>query len=269
MTITHTEYSEAGASYVGKRRSIRSAGRTSGSIELTLPGTFRAFLGADCDITVHGGTSPFLMVQPDVAKVRDRVVTLHTAAAGAFKIAAPQSPLVIFAIGEAERDDLQATDNLQADETACALRVALGDCSYLMTLDRCDSCELHRGLGVLESILVHHLGHAAPALAHDGKTSVARCLAATACQDRSRLTLFESDGLTDALHGAHMDRTMLEGDLFSRSFWAELQSVANILISRLASDGDASAATKNAASQFANAQRAWARAGRIASMADM
>lgn len=50
--------------YLGTRR-IRSAGRTSGSIEITLPAQLRALEGVRCRLTAREGTRPEIVIQPD------------------------------------------------------------------------------------------------------------------------------------------------------------------------------------------------------------
>ena len=51
--------------YLGTRK-IRSAGRTSGSIEITLPSELQVLLGVSCQLTVRNGTRPEIVLQPDL-----------------------------------------------------------------------------------------------------------------------------------------------------------------------------------------------------------
>lgn len=46
---------------------IRSAGRTSGSIEITLPPALQAFTGLPCRVVVRDGLQPEIVLQPDFA----------------------------------------------------------------------------------------------------------------------------------------------------------------------------------------------------------
>lgn len=55
---------------------IRSAGRTSGSIEITLPPALQAFTGLSCRVTVRDGVQPEIVLQPDFVKARALVETL-------------------------------------------------------------------------------------------------------------------------------------------------------------------------------------------------
>jgi hypothetical protein len=48
---------------------IRSAGRTSGSIEITLPPALQAFTGLGCRVTVRDGLRPEIVLQPDLSDV--------------------------------------------------------------------------------------------------------------------------------------------------------------------------------------------------------
>jgi hypothetical protein len=54
------------AMYLGMCR-IRSAGRTSGSIEITLPPALQAFTGLGCRVLVRDGWQPEIVLQPDFA----------------------------------------------------------------------------------------------------------------------------------------------------------------------------------------------------------
>jgi hypothetical protein len=47
---------------------IRSAGRTSGSIEITLPPALQAFTGLECRVMVRDGLQPEIVLQPDFAE---------------------------------------------------------------------------------------------------------------------------------------------------------------------------------------------------------
>ena len=55
--------------HVGASR-IRSAGRTSGSIEITLPPALQSFIGINCRIQVRDGVQPEIVLQPDFAGER-------------------------------------------------------------------------------------------------------------------------------------------------------------------------------------------------------
>lgn len=55
---------------------IRSAGRTSGSIEITLPPALHAFTGLNCRLFVRDGVQPEIILQPDFTKARALVEAL-------------------------------------------------------------------------------------------------------------------------------------------------------------------------------------------------
>lgn len=61
--------------YLGTR-SIRSAGRTSGSIEITLPTTLHVLEGVECRLTVRDGPRPEIMLQPDLSVAQTLFSTL-------------------------------------------------------------------------------------------------------------------------------------------------------------------------------------------------
>jgi len=52
--------------YLGNRK-IRSAGRTSGSIEITLPAQLRVLQGVECRLVVRDGTQPEIVLQTDLS----------------------------------------------------------------------------------------------------------------------------------------------------------------------------------------------------------
>ncbi len=55
---------------------IRSAGRTSGSIEATLPPLLQPFTGFNCRVVVRDGLQPEIVLQPDLASARELLKTL-------------------------------------------------------------------------------------------------------------------------------------------------------------------------------------------------
>ena len=63
------------AMYLGMSR-IRSAGRTSGSIEITLPPALQTFTGLGCRVVVRDGLQPEIVLQPDLVKTRSLLEAL-------------------------------------------------------------------------------------------------------------------------------------------------------------------------------------------------
>lgn len=55
--------------FLGIRR-IRSAGRTSGSIEITLPTELQVLLGVECHLLVRNGARPEIVLQPDLSRAQ-------------------------------------------------------------------------------------------------------------------------------------------------------------------------------------------------------
>jgi len=55
--------------YLGMSK-IRSAGRTSGSIEITLPPALQVFTGLGCRVVVRDGLQPEIVLQPDLERAR-------------------------------------------------------------------------------------------------------------------------------------------------------------------------------------------------------
>lgn len=55
---------------------IRSAGRTSGSIEVTLPPSLQPFTGLGCRVVVRDGLQPEIVLQPDLAGAKALLETL-------------------------------------------------------------------------------------------------------------------------------------------------------------------------------------------------
>lgn len=49
------------------KRRIRSAGRTSGSVEITLPAEMQALEGVDCRLVLRDGVRPEIVLQPDTS----------------------------------------------------------------------------------------------------------------------------------------------------------------------------------------------------------
>lgn len=61
--------------YLGKRK-IRSAGRNSGSVELTLPALLQRLEGVECRLLVRDGPRPEIVLQPDFATAHVLLETL-------------------------------------------------------------------------------------------------------------------------------------------------------------------------------------------------
>lgn len=71
-------------------RSIRSSGRGSGSIEITLPSALRGLNGLACRVSWQGGATPQIRLVPDLAQPRAATARLWSA--------------VLVALGEARRE---------------------------------------------------------------------------------------------------------------------------------------------------------------------
>ncbi|NKC33765.1 hypothetical protein, partial [Falsiroseomonas selenitidurans] len=72
-------------------RSIRSAGKGSGSVEVTLPAVFRGLAGLPCRVALRDGLRPELVLQPELGPARAAFTRLWDmlAAAMALEPAAP------------------------------------------------------------------------------------------------------------------------------------------------------------------------------------
>jgi hypothetical protein len=65
-------------------RQIRTAGRGSGSVELTLPGALRQFVGLRCRITLHDGARPDIVLRPDLSPALREFAAIWHALHGVF-----------------------------------------------------------------------------------------------------------------------------------------------------------------------------------------
>ena len=57
-------------------RKVRSAGRTSGSIEITLPVEVQALTGIECEIVLQDGAQPQIILHPDLSVAQALFVEL-------------------------------------------------------------------------------------------------------------------------------------------------------------------------------------------------
>jgi hypothetical protein len=83
-------------------RQIRSAGRGSGSIELTLPAELRDLVGLQCRIMLRDGSRPDIVLQPDLRCAHQAFADLwHTMATALLHtdVDAPPLPLGAFSFG--------------------------------------------------------------------------------------------------------------------------------------------------------------------------
>jgi hypothetical protein len=62
-------------------RQIRTAGKGSGSIELTLPAELRDLVGLPCKVTLRDGSRPDIVLRPDLQRVHDALDRLWVAMA--------------------------------------------------------------------------------------------------------------------------------------------------------------------------------------------
>lgn len=69
--------------HLGKRK-VRSAGRTSGSVEITLPVEVQSLQNVECDIILRDGVRPELVLQPDTSMVQAFFIELWQMLRGAF-----------------------------------------------------------------------------------------------------------------------------------------------------------------------------------------
>jgi hypothetical protein len=83
-------------------RQIRSSGRGSGSIELTLPAGLRDLVGLPCRILLRDGNRPDIVVQPDFCPAEQAFSRIWRAMAAALlcdEAEAPALPLAAFTFG--------------------------------------------------------------------------------------------------------------------------------------------------------------------------
>lgn len=91
--------------YLGVRQ-IRTAGKGSGSIELTLPADLRDLVGLPCRILLRDGSRPDIVLQPDLARAQATFASLWDRMAEALlhESADAGFPLTVFAFGLQPRE---------------------------------------------------------------------------------------------------------------------------------------------------------------------
>jgi len=81
-------------------RQIRTSGKGSGSVELTLPGELRRLVGLPCRILLHDGERPDIVLQPDLARAKAAFAALWRCLALALLgEPAPDFPAAAFTFG--------------------------------------------------------------------------------------------------------------------------------------------------------------------------
>jgi hypothetical protein len=83
-------------------RQIRTAGKGSGSIELTLPAELRDLVGLPCRVMLRDGSRPDIVLQPDLRRAHEAFTALWQAVAAALAredADVPPFPLASFAFG--------------------------------------------------------------------------------------------------------------------------------------------------------------------------
>ena len=88
-------------------RQIRTAGRGSGSIEVTLPSVLRSLVGLSCRVTLRDGARPDIVLQPDLRQAHAAFVSVWRAMAGTLlgpSEELPPFPVASFGFGLQHRD---------------------------------------------------------------------------------------------------------------------------------------------------------------------
>jgi hypothetical protein len=81
-------------------RQIRTAGKGSGSVELTLPGQLRRLVGLPCRILLHDGERPDIVLQPDMGRAQAAFAVLwRNLALALLGAPAPEFPAQAFVFG--------------------------------------------------------------------------------------------------------------------------------------------------------------------------
>lgn len=202
------------------------------------------------------GSEPILVVRPDVSQVSDRLAQLYSCVSAVLGDGLTQeTPEFIFT---AESDDIDWLSTKPSQ-----LHISLQACADLQSIDPSLPNEHYKAAAALTCLLAFHLANSSDALDAKQCRVVAKLLTAHACDERSELNLFECDRLDAALvHGAP-DAARDAGELFCASYWASLAELAAGL-----TEDRPPLVTGSQADKF-TAQRAWDRAGRMASMVEI
>ena len=112
-------------------RSIRSSGRGSGSIEITLPSRLRALSGLRCQVSWHDEAEPHITLTPDLAPAQTALVRFWDRLLAALELPArpmPPVPLSLAAQGKAgpQWEDAMALTTTGPHEAAAVSRVLDG-----------------------------------------------------------------------------------------------------------------------------------------------
>ncbi|MEN0087979.1 MAG: hypothetical protein AAF737_06035, partial [Pseudomonadota bacterium] len=150
-------------------------------------------------------------VRPDVSVTRERLLHLHKSSAAAFEIPTHPTPNVLFV------SDLGATE--ATTDHSSNIAITLTDCSDFMSLKASLSDQRSRALAAVACILRNHITRAEDKLDSDSVWFLARTLAAVACDDRSALTLFESDRLDAVLAIVGNARAATLDELDETEYW--------------------------------------------------
>ncbi len=115
-----TQYKSGHKGAAIEQRRIRSSGKTTGSVEITLPPEFQVFTGIDCQLIGQGGKTPSLTIIPSVSDIEARLTEIWKSMEVGFGIKSngfPSDKLVYtFDISKYECDRLE---------------VGLRDCGFL------------------------------------------------------------------------------------------------------------------------------------------
>jgi hypothetical protein len=231
-------------------RRIRSSGRTTGSVEITLPPEFFVFMGHECQITGVGGSAPALTLVPSIDGLRCRLEHLWQIVCAGF--------------------DLRATALDHSALNYCfsdshyhdgVLDIGLRDCGFLATPDTVGQLNAHnlRFLTEFCRFVISRF----PALNGiqnniQDETFLAKAIVHIVHGDNPSVGLFEADTILVALAQARTEGFELTGDVTSLERWLCARPLIAALIDHVRS-------ADNKLSSLEDQHKNWARAQRIAS----
>jgi hypothetical protein len=227
-------------------RRIRSSGKTTGSVEITLPPEFQIFAGMECRLIGQGGLTPSLTIIPGVDGIEKHMRQIWSVIAIGFGIADHAYPAA----------KIRYTFDTTKYEDGI-LEVGLRDCGWLMNAPLSTQPTV-QSARLLVNLCHCFIAEAKPVTTLGYHLFLANSVVYVVCGDNPALGLFERDTVSVALHDGEIAPGNNDESIISAARWAHSRPAISRLLDHVKR-------MSHANSTLDDQRKDWSRAQRIAS----
>ena len=227
-------------------RRIRSSGKATGSVEITLPPEFYVFSGADCELIGSSGSTPSLTIVPNLKALKQQLQVLFdamTTGFGCLDLRFPNEQIVF-----------SFCDTIWHQGK---LNIGLRDCGFLNGAISRDTMSAGT-LRLLVNFCRFVIDQIPQRVAVPHEAFVANAVIKIVYDDNASLGLFERDTIDVATSVCATVLEPFDGDLISKDRWLDAQPLIFSILAYVQNIGDE-------LSTIDSQRKDWARALRITS----